>query len=160
MRAASPRRPGTIAEPSTPIIVARTTALHGIGVSGSAARSVWCQEIERISIASDISASDSTIQPGEAVTSAWPTRLSSRRESANATRPASRITTSHQAHASQHGAARTHRGVLGRGHLGGVYQVAPTAAEGVDAACRARCNAGASPAALAMLAIAAMRPAP
>ncbi len=93
-REGSPIRPGRTAEAITPIIVARTTGPHGIGVSGSAARSVWCQETARISIASDISTSASAIHPGEAVTSACPTRWSSRRESANTTSAASAITAS------------------------------------------------------------------
>ncbi len=47
-RVGSPIRPGNTAEAITPIIVARTTGAQRIGVSGSAARSVSCQEIERI----------------------------------------------------------------------------------------------------------------
>ena len=84
-RVGSPMRPGTTAEAITPIIVARTTGAQAIGVSGSAARSVWCQETERSSSDSAISTSASTIQPGVAVIRAWPMRCSSRRESANAT---------------------------------------------------------------------------
>jgi hypothetical protein len=91
-REGSPIRAGTSADAITPIISARTTGPHGIGVSGSAARNVCCQETDRITIASDISTSASAIQPGDAVASECPTRCSSRRESANTTRPASTST--------------------------------------------------------------------
>ncbi len=65
-------RPGNTAEAITPIIVARATGAHGIAMSGSAARSTACQEIERITSELAISASASAIQPGEAVISACP----------------------------------------------------------------------------------------
>ena len=73
-RVGSPTRPGRSAEAITPIIVARTTGAHRIGVSGRAARSVSCQEIERSSSDSAISASASAIHPGVAVIRAWPMR--------------------------------------------------------------------------------------
>ena len=85
-------RPGNTAEAITPIIVARTTGAQPIGVSGSAARSVSCQEAERSSSDSAISTSASATQPGVAVIRAWPMRCRPRRESANATSPATRIT--------------------------------------------------------------------
>ena len=54
-RVGSPMRPGNTAEAITPIIVARTTAPQPIGASGSAARSVSCQETERSTSESAIS---------------------------------------------------------------------------------------------------------
>ena len=87
-------RPGKTAEPITPIIVARTTGGQRIGVSGSAARSTSCQEIERSSSESAISASASTIQPGVAVIRACPTRRGSAARARRATSPASKSTTS------------------------------------------------------------------
>ena len=75
-------RPGNTAEAITPIIVARPTGNQLIGVSGSAARSVWYQETERNTSDSAISPSASAIQPGVAVTRTWPTRLRFSRERA------------------------------------------------------------------------------
>ena len=87
-RVGSPTRPGNTAEPITPIIVARTTEGQAICVSGRAARSVCCQEIERHSRDRAISSSDSATHPGLAVSRSWPIACRSRRESANTTRPA------------------------------------------------------------------------
>ena len=70
MRVGSPTRPWNTAEAITPIIVARITGTHLIGVSGSAARSVWCHEDARRNSESIISATASAIQPGVAVVSA------------------------------------------------------------------------------------------
>ena len=57
-------RPGNTAEAITPIIVARTTGGQRIALSGSAARSTWCQETERNTSEMPISTSASAIQPG------------------------------------------------------------------------------------------------
>ena len=78
----------TRAEAITPIIVARTTAAQPIGVSGSAARSVSCQETERSSSEDAISTSASATQPGVAVIRAWPMWPRSRRDSAKPSSPA------------------------------------------------------------------------
>jgi hypothetical protein len=51
----------------TPIIVARITEAHGIRVSGRAARSVCCQEIDRRNRDDPISTSARATQPGLAV---------------------------------------------------------------------------------------------
>jgi hypothetical protein len=87
-REGSPMRPGKTAEPITPIIVARITGSHGIGVRGSAARRSACQEIARMSSAAPVSASARTIQAKSTVASAWPTFPRLRFSSAKATNPA------------------------------------------------------------------------
>ena len=84
-------RPGNTAEAITPIIVARMTGAQRIGASGSAARSIACQEIERNSSENAISTSANTIQPGVAVISAWPMRDRPKRDSANTTSAATAI---------------------------------------------------------------------
>jgi hypothetical protein len=91
-RVGSPMRPGKTAEAITPIIVARTTGVSPIGVSGSAARSVSCQAIARRSSDRPINANASTIHPGVAVIRAWPMRCRPRRERANASTPPRRTT--------------------------------------------------------------------
>ena len=86
--------PGRPPSPSRRSSSRARPATSAIGVSGSAARSAWCQETERSSSESAISASASAIQPGVAVISACPTRRRSRRDSANTTSPASTSTSS------------------------------------------------------------------
>ena len=93
-RVGSPMRPGNTAEAITPIMVARTTGGQRITLSGRAARRTCCQETERSTSEAPISSSESAIQPGLAVIRACPARLRFRRESANATRPATAIASS------------------------------------------------------------------
>ena len=163
MRVGSPMRPGKTAEAITPIIVARTTGGQRIGVSGSAARSVWCQETERSTSEGAISTSASTIQPGVAVISAWPMRCRSSRVTASATRPIS--STSPRPIAARRSSTRRDRiGGLSdtpiRRGLAGQLLRSRSAAPGSGAASASRrVQAGAGGPA-AMLAPAAMRPAP
>src|SRR4051812_2636770 len=91
-RVGSPTRPGKTAEAMTPIIVARRTVFQGIGVRGSAARRICCQETKRRTIESAINKSASAIQPGLALTSACPMRCRFSRETANTSTPATRRT--------------------------------------------------------------------
>ena len=143
-RVGSPMRPGTTAEAITPIIVARVTASQGIGVSGSAARSVSCQEIERSTSEHAISTNASATQPGLAVIRAWPMRCRPRRESAKASSPASRIAATTTPARLCRGPPASGPRILGERPLRGVYQSRPAVRARQAAAGLARlCSAGA-----------------
>jgi hypothetical protein len=92
--AGSPKRPGMIAEASTPTIVARTTIHHPSLTSGSAARRTARHETARRSIDSEFRASAATSHHGCTLLRDLPIRANPTPESASAINPASASTPS------------------------------------------------------------------
>jgi hypothetical protein len=74
VRSGSPARPGATAEPSTPIIVARTTRQARIPDAGSAPRNTPSHASARSSIELEFRTKATATQPGAAVTSALRSR--------------------------------------------------------------------------------------
>ena len=71
-REGSPSRAGSVADISTPIIVARAVSRRRTRVPGSAARRIACQASARSSIDAHISAKATSTQTGVAASSAPP----------------------------------------------------------------------------------------
>ena len=87
-REGSPSRAGSVADISTPIIVARAVSRRRTRVPGRAARRIACQASARTSIEAHMSAKATSTQTGVAATIARPIDSMPSRCSASAARPA------------------------------------------------------------------------